>query len=135
MDDAFSVAIGDCSAMKSFHDLHIAQHARKLAVLTYEVTARFPAEERYGLTSQMRRAAVGIGSNIAEGCGRYGDRELVRFARMASGSTSELEFQSLLAADLRLSDPEACHSLERAAQVQRMMLAKYIVSIRSQSRY
>ena len=62
----------------------------------------FPSEETYGLTSQMRRAASSIPSNIAEGCGREGDAELSRFCTIARGSASELEYQILLSRDLTL---------------------------------
>jgi four helix bundle protein len=66
----------------------------------YRVTIAFPAAERYGLVSQMRRAGVSIPANIAEGCGRAGDAELARFLQIAMGSASELEYHLLLTRDL-----------------------------------
>lgn len=73
----------------------------KLVEIVYEVTKRFPDEERYGLVSQMRRAAVSIPSNIAEGKCRGSDRELRKFLRIAFGSGAELETQFELARRLR----------------------------------
>lgn len=66
----------------------------------YKVTARFPDDEKYGVTSQLRRAAAAIPTNIAEGYGRTGDRELARFLSIAAGSTNEVEYLLLLARDL-----------------------------------
>lgn len=65
------------------------------------VTKGLPAEELYGLTSQMRRSSASVPTNIAEGCGRDGDAELVRFLNIAMGSASELEYQIVLARDLK----------------------------------
>ena len=66
----------------------------------YRCTENFPTRERYGLAAQMRRAAVSVISNIAEGCGRQGDRELTRFLKIARGSIHELECQLILSHDL-----------------------------------
>ena len=88
------------STMQDANNLRVTAEARTLAVMAYRATARFPASERFGLTAQMRRSAVSVGSNIAEGCGRFGSRELVRFLQIALGSASELEFQAQVAGDL-----------------------------------
>ena len=66
------------------------------------MTASFPPSERFGLTDQMRRAAVSVGSNIAEGAGRFGDREFLRFVHIAYASASELAFQLTVAGELGL---------------------------------
>jgi len=76
----------------------------KLAVAVYRMTSAFPEDERFGLTAQMRRAAVSVGSNIAEGCGRRGNRELLQFLYIASGSASELAFQLQLACALAFGE-------------------------------
>ena len=68
----------------------------------YKVTAKFPKNELYGLTSQIRRSCVSIPANIAEGCGRKGEAELSRFFQIAMGSASELEYHLLLTHDLEL---------------------------------
>jgi four helix bundle protein len=82
---------------KSYRDLVVWQKAMDLVTATYRITARFPREETYGLTSQLRRAAVSIPSNIAEGQGRRGLVEFRHFLRQASGSLMELETQVLIA--------------------------------------
>jgi four helix bundle protein len=88
--------------MKDFRQLKVWQKAHQLTLAIYQVTASFPRDEIYGLTSQMRRAAASIPSNLAEGCGRNSDAELARFSSMAAGSASELEYHLLLARDLNL---------------------------------
>src|SRR5437762_14378337 len=88
--------------MKDFRKLQVWEKAHQLALALYQVTASFPRDETYGLVSQIRRAAASIPSNIAEGCGRDGDPELSRFCTIARGSASELEYQLLLARDLKL---------------------------------
>jgi len=82
------------SVMRDFRKLEVAVRARDLVVVVYESTARFPAQERYGLAAQMRRAAVSVASNIAEGTGRGGEREFLRFLYIALGSATELAIQS-----------------------------------------
>ncbi len=90
--------------------------------LGHQLTAGFPSAETYGLTSQMRRAASSIPSNIAEGCGRDGDAELARFCAIARGSASELEYQILLSRDLKLMQPEDYERLTgQAVELKRML--------------
>ena len=81
-------------------ELLVWQKGMDLAKAVYRLTATFPTEEKYGLATQMRRAAVAIPSNIAEGQTRYGTGEFVSFLSRASGSLAELETQALLSADL-----------------------------------
>jgi four helix bundle protein len=92
--------------MKNFHELKAWQKAHQLALAVYQITAAFPRQELYGLTTQMRRSCSSIPANLAEGCGRNGDAELARFCSIALGSASELEYHLLLARDLQLLKPE-----------------------------
>ena len=86
--------------MGSFRDLVVWKEAIALAGAAYRLASRLPSVERYGLSSQLQRAAVSVSANIAEGCGRGGDRELVRFLHIARGSCHEVE--SLLAVTMEL---------------------------------
>jgi four helix bundle protein len=86
--------------MQDFRNLSVWQRARRLTTSVYEMTADFPGSEEFGLKSQMRRATVSICSNIAEGCGRRGDREFRRFLDVAMGSACELECETILSYDL-----------------------------------
>jgi len=86
--------------IRSFKDLRTWQEAHKLCVDVYRVTSKFPRNEIYGLTSQMRRAAVSVASNIAEGMGRNSTNDRIRFFIMSRGSTQELLSQLELAKDL-----------------------------------
>jgi len=82
---------------KSYEDLQVWQQAIELAVIMYNVTRSFPADEKFGLTSQMRRAAYSVGSNIAEGCSRNGVNEFQQFLGIAQGSLAELKTQAIIA--------------------------------------
>ena len=75
-----------------YQKLRVWQAADRLVIKVYQATAAFPMSERFGLTSQIRRAAVSIPANIAEGCGRDTDNELARFLRISLGSASELQY-------------------------------------------
>ncbi len=108
--------------MKDFRQLKVWDRAHQLTLAIYQVTATFPRHETYGLTSQMRRAASSIPSNIAEGCGREGDAELSRFCLMARGSASELEYQILLARDLNIIESRQHEQLtQQAVEIKRML--------------
>lgn len=86
--------------IESYEDLEVWQLAMDLAEMTYNLTREIPKEELFGLSAQMKRAAVSIPSNIAEGYGRDGTASFVHFLRIALGSARELETQLLLAARL-----------------------------------
>ncbi len=108
--------------MKDFKDLKVWVKAHEATLAIYQSTGGFPREEIYGLTSQMRRAAVSVAANIAEGCGRRSDAELHRFLQIARGSASELEYHLLLARDLRfITDIEFKRLEARVVEVQRML--------------
>ena len=89
---------------ESYRDLIAWQRAKSLALDVYLFTRKFPKDEIYGLTSQMRRAAVSVPSNIAEGKGRYSKKEFLQFLYLARGSLLELETQLLIAHDLEYLD-------------------------------
>jgi len=86
--------------MKSHRDLEVWKKAMELAREVYALTKGFPADERFGLTNQVRRAVVSVASNIAEGAARGSHAEFIRFLRIALGSLAEVETQLLLATDL-----------------------------------
>ena len=91
----------------SFEKLESWKHARRLAVWTYKSTEKFPKEEKFGLVSQMRRAAVSIASNIAEGTSRYSVKEQIHFYSIAYGSSIELLNQLIISNDLEYLNDES----------------------------
>jgi four helix bundle protein len=110
--------------VKDFKELKVWQKAQHLAVEVYHVTRCFPREELYGLTSQLRRSAVSIGANIAEGCGRRTDGDFTRFLQIARGSASEVEYELLLARELGFIANDECRRLEQqVVEVERMLTA------------
>ena len=108
--------------MRDFRQLKVWQKSHSLTLAIYQATASFPDEERYGLTSQIRRSCASIPANIAEGCGRDGQVEFARFLAIAAGSASELEYHLLLAHDLRLLDGEVHARLDREVNDIKRML-------------
>ena len=90
----------------NFRDLKVWQRARVVAREIYRLTSEFPRHEIFGLAQQMRRAAISILSNIAEGQGRWSRADAKHFMRMARGSALELESQLVIAADLHYIAPE-----------------------------
>lgn len=105
-----------------YRDLRVWQHAMELVFRIYAVTKSFPKHELYGLISQMQRAAVSVTSNIAEGKGRTGNKELGHFLSNARGSLHELETQVLIAAHLGYFSANVEKDLlERIADIGRML--------------
>lgn len=110
--------------MKSHKDLIVWKKSMVLVKRVYEVTRFFPREELIGITSQMRRAAVSIPSNIAEGYGRLSDKETSRFLGISLGSASELETQLLLSVELGFaSEMELNEQLNLNQEVIRMLVS------------
>lgn len=110
--------------LRTFRDLTAWQKAYELAIAVYRVTRSFPADERYGLTAQMRRAAVSVPSNIAEGYGRRTRGEYLQSLHVAYGSLCELQTQLLVAEDLRYATGQSCTALAGAAgDVERLLKA------------
>ena len=109
--------------MKNFRDLQVWHKAHQLTLDSYEATNGFPKQELFGLTSQIRRAAVSIAANIAEGCGKRGNGEFQRFLGIAAGSASELEYHFLLARDLSLIADIKYEQLNNGVIIVKRMLA------------
>lgn len=85
---------------RAHHDLKVWQESMALVKMVYQISAKFPVEETYGLKSQIRRAAVSIPSNIAEGAARNGSKEFLQYLNISRGSLSEVETQTIIAKDL-----------------------------------
>ena len=108
--------------IRSYRDLLIWQKGMALAKQIYAMTRAFPADERFGLTAQMRRAVVSVPSNIAEGQARHGRREFVQFLSHAEGSLADLDTQLTLAVELGYCRPsDADGSVATVAELQKMM--------------
>ncbi len=90
--------------MKDFRSLKVWEKAHKFTLIIYQHTKNFPKDEIYGFTSQIRRSAGSIPTNIAEGCGRDNQVEFARFLTLAMGSASELKYQLIHAHDLKYAD-------------------------------
>jgi four helix bundle protein len=112
--------------VQDFRKLRVWQAAHSYALSVYRATAGFPREERFGLTSQLRRATVSIGSNIAEGCGRGSDADARRHFQIALGSACEALSLTLLARDLGMLTRERFDSLEQDLGPVRRMLVRLI---------
>lgn len=119
--------------MRDYRTVRVWERAPALTLSLYSLTRSFPRDEMYGLTSQIRRSAASISANIAEGCGRRGQKELARFLSMAAGSASELDYHLLLAADLGLVDGPRYKSLSGALVEVRRMLSAFIRKLTANS--
>jgi len=109
---------------KHYKDLLIWQKGMILSKLVYKLTASFPVREKFGLTSQLRRAAVSVPSNIAEGQARHGTKEFLQFLSHAEGSLAELETQLLLSVELDLATKEDVEpALKEIDELQKMIVA------------
>jgi four helix bundle protein len=106
----------------SYKSLIVWQKSIVLVKLTYELTAKFPSEEKFGLISQMRRASVSIPSNIAEGQARRTTGDYIRFVSNAEGSLAELETQLIISIDLGFTDEvEAAGCFDLMIEVRKML--------------
>jgi four helix bundle protein len=107
--------------MHKLKDLKIWNKSVDLATNVYKATANFPKEEKYGLTSQIRRSAVSIPSNVAEGAGRNGKREFRQFLGIANGSSYELQTQLIISNRLELIDDATVEPLlKELDEIQKM---------------
>jgi four helix bundle protein len=112
--------------VQDFHKLVVWQKAHAWVLNVYKLTKRFPDDERYGITSQLRRAAASIPANLAEACGRGGQNEFGRFVQIAMGSASEAEYHTLLARDLGYLGRRDYDTLELTIQEMKRMLASLL---------
>jgi four helix bundle protein len=117
--------------MRDFHKIKVWEKAHQLTLRIYEITANFPKEELYGLTSQIRRAAASIPANLAEGAGRDTQAELARFVHMGGGSANELEYHLLLAKDLSYIDASVYVELNDCINEIKRMLHGFEKTVRS----
>src|SRR5690242_21651872 len=97
--------------MRDFRELKVWQRAHELTLDVYKATQLFPAEERFGLRSQIRRSSISIGAKIAEGAGKMTRPDFARFLQISLGSASELEYELLLARDLGYFEQERYEGL------------------------
>ena len=107
--------------VKNYRELIVWQRAMEIAEMVYTLTKGFPNDERFGLISQIRRAAVSIPSNIAEGQARDSTAEFLRFLSIAQGSRAEVETQLLIASQLGYANPQSIERiLDKLEEVKRM---------------
>jgi len=110
--------------LKNYKELKVWQKSYELCLEIYRITAKFPKEERYGLTSQIRRAVVSIPSNIAEGYGRKTTLDYIRMLYISYGSVCELETQILLARDLDFIEKDELGTTKKdVSEIERMLKA------------
>ena len=115
--------------MKTHKDLDVWKTAVDLAIDVYKVTRSFPREELFGLSAQMRRSAVSIASNIAEGAARQTSKEFSQFLHVAAGSTSELDTQIEIARGVGIGEGPDLQRLQNTAARVSMMLQGLIKSV------
>ena len=116
--------------MRSHKDLDVWRAAIDLARDIYELTKSYPKEEQYGIVSQMRRSAVSIASNVAEGAARHGTKEFVQFLYVAVGSASELDTQLEISRAAKLVDAGRIDAVQTQVTRVTMMLRGLIRSLR-----
>ena len=114
--------MNDPPSIRSYRDLEVWQVAMDLAESCYKATAGFPREEMYGMTAQIRRAAVSIAANVAEGYGREQTGSFIQFLRVAQGSLKELETHLMIAERVRLStSDDTARVLGQCERVSKML--------------
>lgn len=119
--------------MRDFRELKVWQKAHELVLVTYQESGHFPKHEIYGLTTQLRRAAVSIAANISEGAGKNSRPDFARFLQISLGSASEVEYELLLARDLGYLDSET-HARVAALVIEtKKMLTGFIQYLQSRT--
>tara|TARA_R110002126_G_scaffold291415_2_gene452308 strand:+ start:88937 stop:89287 length:351 start_codon:yes stop_codon:yes gene_type:complete len=97
--------------MRNFRKYQVWELGHQITLDVYKLSKQFPKDERFGITSQMRRCSSSVPANIAEGCGRESEKEFKRFLVIANGSATELEYFLILVKDLKLADDNAIDEL------------------------
>ncbi len=120
--------------IKSFRDLVVWQKAMSLVERVYAITKQFPADERYALTSQLKRAAVSVPSNIAEGYGRNSSADYIRFLQIALGSLYEMQTQLELACRLGFVEKDEFRSASELCTEIGKMLVSLIAKLRASTK-
>ena len=123
----------DSKKILSYKDLVVWQKGIELVSLIYKISKRFPSEERFGLVSQMQRAAVSVPSNIAEGRGRRSRKDFIQFLYFALGSLAELDTQLIIAEKQGYTEKTDYNEIVRLMTEVRMMLSKLISSLKAES--
>jgi four helix bundle protein len=116
--------------MQNYKDLKLWEKAHGFTLRVYEVTKGFPKEEIYSLTNQVRRAAVSIPANIAEGCGKNSKLDFANFLNIALGSSNESEYYLLLSRDLKYLKEEDYSELMKTINEIKVMLIALITKVR-----
>ena len=116
--------------MIDFRTLRVWEAFHEITLDIYKITQQFPSEELYGLTSQMRRSAASVPTNIAEGCGRNTDPDLAKFLTIAMGSASELEYQLILAKDLKFIQQDEYQDVMKNLITSKKMLNTFLKKVR-----
>jgi four helix bundle protein len=119
------------NTLSDYKKLEVWQKAHQLVLKIYKLTLHFPKEELYGLTSQIRRAAISVPANIAEGTGKGSNSELVRYLRIAMGSAKEVEYYLLLGRDLGFIEIPMYQEIEQEAVRIIRMLTGLIRSLKT----
>jgi len=120
--------------MRDFKELKVWEKAHALALRIYHSTRHFPAHEQYGITSQLRTAAVSISTNIAEGCGRSSEIEFARFLEISFASAGELQYLTLLSKDLELFDSSTYQQISDNVEQVKRMLYTFIQKVKERSK-
>lgn len=115
--------------IRTHKDLLIWQRSIQLVTRMYKITENFLGSEKFGLMNQMRRAAISIPSNIAEGSGRKHPKELTHFLHIAMGSCAELETQTIIAKNLGYIDEEICNEVSRELQELILMTSALVAKL------
>ena len=115
--------------MQDFRNLQIWEKSHKITLDIYKLTKVFPKEELYGLTSQLRRAALSIPTNIAEGCARGSDKDFARFIQIAMGSANETEYLILLSTELGYVPEHKSKDISEEIQSVKKMLSSLIKTL------